>query len=238
MRNFCPEMLEVEKGCCSSKSTSVKSKAAVVESEASPFSTKGNKCSHHGGEICFYGDSQDKKHPTSKTKIVSLKGNGSKSSNANGNRPQGKAKGQLHQLQDPSSLAKSHYNVINVEAGVTHTKNVPHKGGINWRGLNGAVPPPEKGEGPRDTQTKLGNHGVMKRGEGRYYNPDPLYQLIGRVNEAKVRINGCEVTGLIDSGGKHFTNFKKFCRKYWVCHVDNCDSCWKLRGLGGLMSHI
>ena len=40
---------------------------------------------------------------------------------------QGKAKGQLHQLQDPSSLAKSHYNVINVEAGNTHTKNVPHR---------------------------------------------------------------------------------------------------------------
>ena len=42
-------------------------------------------------------------------------------------RAQEKAKGQLHQLEDPSSLVKSHYNVINVEAGDTHTKNVPHR---------------------------------------------------------------------------------------------------------------
>ena len=57
------EMLEVEKDCCSSKSTSVKSKAAVVESKASSSLHKantGNKCSHHSGEICFYGDYQDK----------------------------------------------------------------------------------------------------------------------------------------------------------------------------------
>ena len=39
-----------------------------------------------------------------------------------------KAKGQLHQLQDPSSLAKSHYNVISVEAGDIHTRNVPCRG--------------------------------------------------------------------------------------------------------------
>ena len=57
------KMLEAEKDCCSSKSTSVKSKAAVVENEASPSLQKltQEKCSHHGGEICFYGDSQDKK---------------------------------------------------------------------------------------------------------------------------------------------------------------------------------
>ena len=41
---------------------------------------------------------------------------------------QGKTKGQLHQLQDCSNLAKSIYNVINVEAGDTHTRNVPHRG--------------------------------------------------------------------------------------------------------------
>ena len=61
---------------------------------------------------------------------------------------QEKAKGQLHQLQDPSSLDKSHYNVINVEAGDTHTRNVHHTGDSNLRGLNGATPPPEKEKGP------------------------------------------------------------------------------------------
>ena len=50
---------------------------------------------------------------------------------------QEKAKGQLHQLQDPSNLGKSHYNIINVEAGAIHT-----------RGLTRAAPPPEKEKGP------------------------------------------------------------------------------------------
>ena len=45
-------------------------------------------------------------------------------------RAQEKAKGQLHQLWDPSSLDKSHYNVISVGAGDTHTRNVPHRGAL------------------------------------------------------------------------------------------------------------
>ena len=53
----------------------------------------------------------------------------------------------------------------------------------------------------------------MKRGEGRYYNPDPLYQLIGRVNEAQVKIDGCEVTGLIDSGANISSILKSFAEK-------------------------
>ena len=53
----------------------------------------------------------------------------------------------------------------------------------------------------------------MKRGEGRYYNPDPLYQLIGRVNEAQVKIDGCEVTGLIDLGANISSILKSFAEK-------------------------
>ena len=40
----------------------------------------------------------------------------------------------------------------------------------------------------------------MKRGEGQYYNPDPLYHLIGRLNETKMLVDDHEVMGLIDSG--------------------------------------
>ena len=65
---------------------------------------------------------------------------------------------------------------------------------------------------PRDPQAKLSNHRVLKRGEGKYYNPDPLYQLIGRVNEAKVKIDGCEVTGLIDLGA-NISSILKSCGK-------------------------
>ena len=56
------ETLEAEKDCCSSKST------CQVQSSYSwkwslIFSTKTNrrnKCPHHSGEICLYGDPQDK----------------------------------------------------------------------------------------------------------------------------------------------------------------------------------
>ena len=121
----------------------------------------------------------------------------------------GKAKGQLHQLQDPSSLGKSHYNVINAEAGAICIKNVPHRG-HRLEGLKWGCATPREGEGPRDTQAKLSNHGVLKREEGKYYNPDPLYQLIGRVNKAKVKIDGCKVTGLIDSGANISSILKCF----------------------------
>ena len=124
----------------------------------------------------------------------------------------GKAKGQLHQLQDPSNLGKSHYNVINAETG-PYIQRMCLTGGHRLEGLKWGCATSREGEGPRDSQTKLSNHGDLKRGEGKYYNPDPLYQLIGRDNEAKVKIDGCEVTGLIDSEGQHFINFEEFYRK-------------------------
>ena len=52
-----------------------------------------------------------------------------------------------------------------------------------------------------------------EKGEGAYYNPDPLYQLIGRVNKAKVKIDGCEVTGLIDLGANISSILKSFAEK-------------------------
>ena len=55
--------------------------------------------------------------------------------------------------------------------------------------------------------------GVIQRGEGKYYNPDPLYQLIGRVNETKVKIDGHDVIGLIDSGANISSILKSFADK-------------------------
>ena len=80
-------------------------------------------------------------------------------------------------------------------------------------GLKWGCTTSREGEGPRDPQAKLRNHGVVKRGEGEYYNPDPLYQLIGRVNKAKVKIDGCEVTGLIDLGANISSILKSFAEK-------------------------
>ena len=93
-----------------------------------------------------------------------------------------------------------------------------------------------EGEGPRDPQTKLNNHGAIKRGEGKYYNPDPLYQLIGRVNETKVKIDGCKVTGLIDLGANISSISKSFVDKLGLpCR--QLQQLLEIEGLGGLMSH-
>ena len=142
--------LEAEKDCCSSKSTSVKSKAAVVESESLTFSTKvntGNKCSHHSSEICFYGDSQGKNVPTPKLKLTPFKGNGSKGSNANGSTPR-KGKGPAASATGPFKPGQKPLQCYKC-GGWGHTyKECALQGGIDWRGLNGAMPPPEKEKGP------------------------------------------------------------------------------------------
>ena len=39
-------------------------------------------------------------------------------------------------------------------------------------------------------------------GEGRYYNPDPLYCLIGHANETEVLVKGQRMKALIDSGAQ------------------------------------
>ena len=50
----------------------------------------------------------------------------------------------------------------------------------------------------KDTISKSGNLGG---GRG-YYNPDPLYQLIGPTNETELKVEGVKVKALIDSGAQ------------------------------------
>ena len=123
------EMLEAEKDCCSSKSTPTKSKAAVVEQEASPSL---QKLTEEISALTMVVKSASmgtprQRHPITRLRLTPLRVMGIRAV-----KPMetalGKAKGQLHQLQDPSNLGKSHYNVINAEAGAIHTKNVPHRG--------------------------------------------------------------------------------------------------------------
>ena len=209
---FLSERLEAEKEYCPSKSMTVKSKAAVVESKASPSLQKLME------EISALTTTVVKsasmgtpktKTPNPKTKVNPLKGNGNKGSNANGNSPR-KGKGPAASAAGPFKPGQRPLQCYKC-GGWGHTyKECPSQGGIDWRGLMGGASSRE-GEGPRDPQTKLSNHRVLKRGEGKYYNPDPLYQFIGRVNEAKVKIDGCEVTGLIDSGA-NISSILKFCR--------------------------
>ena len=143
------KMLETEKDCCSSKSTSVKSKAAVVENEASPSL---QKLTQEISALTMVVKSASMGTPktkasNSKTKVDCLKGNGSKGSHANGNSPR-KGKGPAASAAGPFKPGQKPLQCYKC-GGWGHTyKECASQGGINWRGLNGAMPPPEKEKGP------------------------------------------------------------------------------------------
>ena len=88
------EMLEAEKDYCPSKSTTVKSKGAVVESETSPSLQKlTQEISALTTVVKSASMGTPKtKPPHHKTKVNSLKGNGNKDGKTNGNSPR-KGKG-------------------------------------------------------------------------------------------------------------------------------------------------
>ena len=71
----------------------------------------------------------------------------------------------------------------------------------------------KKGEGKERIKERKGNkvnqgeyRKVMKVAiqdiESRYYNPDPLFQLIGESNEANIQVDGNKLLALIDSGAQ------------------------------------
>ena len=87
------------------------------------------------------------KAPNPKNKINSLKGNGNKGSNANGNSPR-KSKGPAASAAGPFKPGQKPLQCYKC-GGWGHTyKECALQGGINWRGLNGAAPPPEREKGP------------------------------------------------------------------------------------------
>ena len=94
MRNSCPETLEAEKDCCPSKSMTVKSKAAVVESEASPSLQKLTQEINALTTVLKSASmgTPKTKTPNHKTKINSLKVMGIRIAKTNGSSPR-KGKG-------------------------------------------------------------------------------------------------------------------------------------------------
>ena len=143
------EMLEAEKDSCPSKSLTVKSKAAVVESKASPSL---QKLTQEISALTMVVKSASMgtpktKTPSYKTKINSLKGNGNKGSNANGNSPR-KGKGPATSAAGPFKPGQKPLQCYKC-GGWGHTyKECPSQGGIDWRHLTRAMPLPEKENGP------------------------------------------------------------------------------------------
>ena len=75
-----------------------------------------------------------------------------------------------------------------------------HSGGLKLEGLKQGRATSCGGERPETQKPSINDQGVMKRGEGKYYDPDPLYRLIGQINETELEIDGHKITGLIDLG--------------------------------------
>ena len=215
------ETLEAEKDCCPSKSMTAKSKAAVVESEASPSLQKLTQEINALTTVVKSASmgTPKTKPPNHKTKINSLKSNGNKDSKTNGNSPR-KGKGLTASAAGPFKPRQKSLQCYKC-GGWGHTyKECPSQGGFQLEWLNQGHTTSREGEGPRDTQTKLNDQGILQRGEEKYYNPDPLYRLIGRVNEAKVKIDGCKVTGLIDLGANISSILKSFADKSGYTEVN------------------
>ena len=89
------------------------------------------------------------------------------------------------------------------------------------------------GERPETHKTSINDQGVIKRGEGKYYNPDPLYRLIGRTNETPLEVDGHKITGLIDSGANISSISKSFAEKLGL-PFRQLESLLEIEGSGGI----
>ena len=72
------------------------------------------------------------------------------------------------------------------------------------RSLSGAEIPPEvETPGPDQARPRTTINLLINQGEGdAYYNPNPLYRLIGKAKESDVIVEGQTVKALIDSGAQ------------------------------------
>ena len=74
---------------------------------------------------------------------------------------------------------------------------------------------------------------VAKQAKSCYYNPDPLFRLIGEANEAKVKLDGVELEALVDSGSQISTVTRKLA-KLMGWKIKSLQNILDIEGTGGL----
>ena len=110
-----------------------------------------------------------------------------------------KSKGSLTSAAGPFKEGQKLIQCYNCGGWGHGWRNCPTTGNVDWRSLNRAKPPPT-GNILAPNQTQSYSRKKWDSGGGReYYNPDPLYQLIGPTNETEVNIEGVGIKALIDS---------------------------------------
>ena len=73
---------------------------------------------------------------------------------------------------------------------------------------------------------------AIKEIESKYYNPDPLFRLIGAANESDLRIDGHLTTALIDSGAQISAMTEKFAKRLRL-KVHKLQQLLNIEGTGG-----
>ena len=74
---------------------------------------------------------------------------------------------------------------------------------------------------------------VAKQAKSQYYNPDPLFRLIGETNETEVTLNGTTLTALVDSGSQISTILESVAKLLGL-KVKSLKNILDIEGTGGI----
>ena len=74
---------------------------------------------------------------------------------------------------------------------------------------------------------------VAKQAKSRYYNPDPLFRLIGEANETEVILNGATLKALLDSGSQ-ISTISESVAKLLGLKVKSLKNILDIEGTGGI----
>ena len=74
---------------------------------------------------------------------------------------------------------------------------------------------------------------VAKQDRSQYYNPDPLFRLIGEANETEIMLNGTTLKALIDSGSQISTILESVAKLLGL-KVKSLKNMLDIEGTGGI----
>ena len=100
------------------------------------------------------------------------------------------------------------------------------------KGGGGKESPPKKSRVSRAEEKKFRKI-VAKQAKSWYYNPDPLFRLIGEANETEVILNGTTLKALVDSGSQ-ISTISKSMAKLLGFKIKSLKNILDIEGTGGI----
>ena len=74
---------------------------------------------------------------------------------------------------------------------------------------------------------------MVKQAKSRYYNPDPLFRLIGEANETEVTLNQSRLKALVDSGSQ-ISTMTETLAKLMGLRIKSLKNILEIEGTGGI----